>query len=44
MAFSGQLTLNSLVWKSEMSQWEKAGTVDELKTLFTNTMPPIPKE
>lgn len=42
MATAGQFTADSLVWKSGMAQWAKAGTVDELKTLFTNTMPPIP--
>ena len=42
MATAGQFTADSLVWKTGMAQWAKAGTVDELKTLFTNTMPPIP--
>lgn len=42
MATAGQLTAESLVWKNGMAQWEKAGTVDELKSLFANTMPPIP--
>ena len=41
MVTAGQLTAKSLVWKSGMVQWEKAGTVDELKNLFL-TMPPIP--
>ena len=41
MATSGQLTAESLVWKSGMAQWAKAGTVDELKNLFS-AMPPIP--
>ena len=41
MATSGQLTAESLVWKSGMAQWAKAGTVDELKNLFS-IMPPIP--
>lgn len=41
MAVDGQFTTDSLVWKSGMKQWEKAGTVDELKNLFS-TMPPIP--
>ena len=39
---SGQLTANSLVWKNGMAQWAKAGTVDELKNIFANVMPPIP--
>ncbi len=42
MAAAGQLTADSLVWKNGMAQWAKAGTVDELKNLFTNVMPPIP--
>ena len=41
MAATGQLTASSLVWKTGMAQWVKAGTVDELKNLFV-TMPPIP--
>lgn len=43
MAANGQLTENSLVWKSGMAQWEKAIAIDELKGLF-GTMPPIPEE
>ena len=43
MAASGQLTADSLVWKSGMAQWAKAGTVEELKGLFS-TMPPIQSE
>ena len=42
MAAAGQLTADSLVWENGMAQWAKAGTVDELKNLFTNVMPPIP--
>lgn len=44
MVVSGQLTANSLVWKSGMAQWSKAEIVDELRNLFVNTMPPIPSE
>lgn len=44
MAATGQLTADSLVWKNGMAQWEKAGTVDELKSLFNNAMPPIPTQ
>ena len=44
MANAGQLTADSLVWKSGMTQWAKAGTVDELKNLFANVMPPIPSQ
>ena len=42
MATAGQLTADSLVWKNGMAQWAKAGTVDELKNLFANVIPPIP--
>ena len=42
MVAAGQLTADSLVWKNGMAQWAKAGTVDELKNLFANAMPPIP--
>lgn len=41
MAALGQLTVNSLVWKSGMTQWAKAGMLEELKELFF-VMPPIP--
>ncbi len=41
MAMSRQLTPESLVWKAGMSQWEKAGIIDELKDVLV-TMPPIP--
>lgn len=44
MAATGQLTVDSLVWKNGMAQWEKAGMVDELKKLFDNTIPPIPPQ
>lgn len=42
MVTAGQLHADSLVWKAGMSAWTQAGTVEELKSLFTNTMPPIP--
>ena len=44
MATSGQFTADSLVWKNEIAQWAKASTVDELKNLFTNVIPPIPTQ
>ena len=40
MVTAGQFTADSLVWKNGMAQWAKAGTVDELKGLFVNAMPP----
>ena len=42
MALAGQLTVASLVWKAGMTNWEKAETVDELKTVFTEIPPAIP--
>ena len=42
MVGSGQLTADSLVWKPGMAEWEKAGTVDDLKSLFKIEIPPIP--
>ncbi len=42
MAAMGQFTSDRLVWKNGMTQWTKAGTIDELKDLFTNTKSPIP--
>ena len=39
MAHSGQLTPQTYVWKQGMANWELAGNVAELATLFT---PPIP--
>lgn len=43
MANAGQITADSLVWKNGMTEWVKAGSVDELKGLFT-VMPPIPTD
>ena len=39
----GQLTSDSLVWKTGMFEWAKAGSVDEMKPLFPD-IPQIPKE
>ena len=41
MATSGQFNADSLVWKNGMPEWVKAGTIDELKSMFV-VMPPIP--
>ena len=41
MATSGQFNADSLVWKNGMTEWVKAGTIDELKTMFV-IIPPIP--
>lgn len=42
MVTTGQFTTSSLVWKAGMSTWVRADSVDELKVLFVNAMPPIP--
>lgn len=42
MAATGRFTADSLVWKNGMTQWVKAGTVDELKGLFSAMTPPVP--
>lgn len=43
MASANQLVIDSLVWASGMSEWTKAGTIEELKPLFI-AMPPIPTD
>ena len=43
MAIAGQFTGSSLVWKAGMPAWVAAETVDELKAVLTNVMPPIPQ-
>lgn len=42
MAQTGQLTKDTYVWKQGMAQWELAGNVQELSTLFAPTCPPPP--
>ena len=41
MAANGQFAAESMVWKNGMAEWVKAGTVDELKSMFV-IIPPIP--
>lgn len=41
MAATGQFTSESLVWKVGMAKWEKAGTIDELKSIFV-VIPSVP--
>ena len=43
MVTTGQFTASSLVWKAGMTAWVCADSVDELKGLFANAMPPIPE-
>lgn len=42
MAAAGTFTKDSLVWKQGMAEWVKANTVEELKGLLNNVMPPVP--
>lgn len=42
MAQMGQLTKETYVWKQGMVQWELAGNVQELSSLFAPTCPPPP--
>lgn len=41
MAATGQLKTDSLVWKTGMVAWTKAGETDELKKLFAPPVPPV---
>jgi membrane protease subunit (stomatin/prohibitin family) len=41
-ADAGKLMRDSLVWKTGMAQWVKAGDVPELSALFANVPPPVP--
>ena len=41
MASANQFSADSLVWKKGMAEWVKAGSVDELKSMF-DEIPPIP--
>ena len=38
----GQLTQQTYVWKQGMANWEFAGQVQELQSLFMNVVPPMP--
>jgi membrane protease subunit (stomatin/prohibitin family) len=42
MAMAGQFTGASLVWKAGMAEWAKAETIEELKNVLANVMPPVP--
>ena len=41
MIATGQLTADSLVWKTGMATWIKAGETDDLKGLFVPPVPPV---
>ena len=42
MATLGSFQPNTFVWKTGMSDWVRADSIEELKDLFNNGMPPIP--
>lgn len=42
LAQTGQLTAQTLVWKPGMDQWQKAETLEELKTVLSQCPPAIP--
>jgi hypothetical protein len=44
MAIAGQFAAASLVWKAGMTEWAKAETIEELKSVLENVMPPIPPQ
>lgn len=41
MIATGQLTADSLVWKTGMTMWIKTGETDDLKGLFAPPVPPV---
>ena len=41
MIATGKLTADSLVWKTGMATWIKAGETDDLKGLFAPPVPPV---
>ncbi len=43
MVSSGELVRESLVWTSGMVEWQKAGDVRELASIFGQVPPPIPR-
>jgi membrane protease subunit (stomatin/prohibitin family) len=42
MCSSGQLTLQTYVWRQGMANWDIAENIAELKTIITNSIPPPP--
>ena len=43
MSQAGQVTAQSYVWKEGMPQWDTAGNVAELQSIFTKKIPQMPK-
>ncbi|MBE6751542.1 MAG: DUF4339 domain-containing protein [Ruminococcaceae bacterium] len=44
MVNAGQINVDTLVWTAGMSEWVRAETVEELKNVLHNIMPPIPSQ
>lgn len=42
MAAAGQITPSSLVWKPGMTEWAMAESLDDMKEVLSNIIPPIP--
>jgi hypothetical protein len=42
MVTMGQMTVQTYVWRQGMAQWELAGNVPELASLFAAPAPPVP--
>ena len=44
MVVSGQITRETLAWRSGMAQWGPAGEIPELASLFAAVPPPLPQK
>ena len=44
MVAAGSLVADTLVWEKGMTEWQKAGTVEEVKALFGEVPPALPKD
>ena len=42
MVIAGKIVGSTLVWKTGMSSWAAIETIDELKDVLANVIPPIP--
>lgn len=44
MVDNGQISKETLCWKKGMEDWKKISEIEELKSIFDDDMPPIPKQ
>ena len=44
MVDSNQINKDTLAWKKGMEDWKKISDIENLKTIFDDDMPPIPKQ